>query len=216
MFEARKEVAAGNFHTLTTRGLAAAAGVSQPTLYNLIGTKEDIMKALVKESFDRIFERIKSISTDSALEAIEAVVLGSVALYAEDETYYRAGGIASDQLLGPIAANAEDKDVNKNNLAAQAVGMAKAAVENAIKKGLLLGRLTSAELAEQMYIAYRGIHRDWAYGLISIDTFRLRAMRSFYVTLAVDATPDFRNQIEQKLFALVPENLGKSFQKEQL
>ncbi len=210
LFEARKQIAAGNFHTLTTRGLAAAADVSQPTLYNLIGTKSDIIKLLVKESLDRIFNRISLVPTSDPLDAIEAVIIGSVALYSEDETYYRAGAIASDQLLGPISANPDTQDLLKHTLAVQAVGMVKPVVSEAIKEGLLQGRLSSDVISEQLYSCYRSIHRDWVYELISIDSFRTRALRAFYITLAADATLPFRMEIEKRLFSL-PEFFNEAF-----
>lgn len=202
LFEARRFIAKGEFDQLTTRGLANAAGISQPTLYNLIGSKEDILRALIKEAFDRIVERFHQYSASDPLDAIEALVIESSSLYAEDETFYRAAGIASDRLIGPIAANAEAQDQQLQVLADQVVGMARDAVASAIEAGLLQGRINSDVLSEQLYICYRGPHRDWVYGLISIETYRMRALRGFYMTLAADASPAFRTVLEEKILAL--------------
>ena len=42
---------------LTTRGLADVAGVTAPTLYNLIGGKDEIIRAMIGEGVERVWDQ---------------------------------------------------------------------------------------------------------------------------------------------------------------
>lgn len=202
LFEARRVIAQEGFDALTTRGLAKAAGVTQPTLYNLIGSKDDILQVLLEESVARVWDRLKRFKAASPLEAIEAVVVEPLALFEADEAYYRAAVIASDRMLGPLVAGPDPVGSNFF-VGRESVQMATDAVQGAIDAGLLHGRFPAAVFGEQMYISFRGPMRDWAYGFLSLTEFRKRALRGFYMTLAIDAAPEFRALLEEKTLGLL-------------
>lgn len=202
LFEARRVISQDGYDALTTRALAKAAGVTQPTLYNLIGTKDDILKVLLEESVARVWDRLRLAKPADPLAAIEAVVLEPLALFEADSTYYRAAVIASDRMMGPLIAG--PKPVGPNYFVGrESVQMAIEAVQGAVDAGLIGARYPAALFGEQMYICFRGPMRDWAYGFISLDEFRTRALRGFYLTLAIDAAPDFKTVLEAKIADLV-------------
>ena len=201
LFEARRVLTHDGYEALTTRGLAKAAGVTQPTLYNLIGSKDDILRLLLKESVARVWERLNQFKATDPLEAIEAVVIEPLKLFETDEPYYRAGVISSDQLHGALATAPQSGD--QNFVGRESMQMATVAIQSAIDAGLLNGRVPAAIFGEQMYICFRGPMRDWAYGFISLDDFRNRALRGFYMTLAIDAAPAFKTILERKIVDLV-------------
>ncbi|MEL7486084.1 MAG: TetR/AcrR family transcriptional regulator [Pseudomonadota bacterium] len=202
LFEARRIIARDGFDALTTRGLAEAAGVTQPTLYNLIGSKDNLFRILMAESVARVWDRLKRFEGADPLETIEAVAIEPTALFAADEPYYRAAVIASDRMVGVLAA-APRAEEQPFTIAREAVRMATEATERAVVAGLLRGRVAAHVLGEQLYICFRGPLRDWAYGLISLETFQMRALRGFYMTLAIDAAAEFRALLEKKLFKLI-------------
>ena len=197
LLEARRIVAQQGYDALTTRNLAKAAGVTQPTLYNLIGSKEDIFRALTAESVQRVWDKLNRFKSASPLETVEAVAIESIDLFAEDEAYYRAATIASDRIVGSLTAHS-NSDEPRFFVGKESVRMATEAAQQAIDAGHLQGRIPARTLGEQMYICYRGPLRDWAYGFISLKTFRERALRGFYMVLAIDATSGFRAVLEQK------------------
>ena len=109
--------------------------------------------------------------------------------------------ISSDHLHGALATG--DEIDEQNFVGRESAQMATLAAQRAIDAGLLRGRITAAVFGEQMYICFRGPMRDWAYGFISLEEFRTRALRGFYMTLAIDATPAFKTVLERKTVALL-------------
>ena len=190
------------YDALTTRGLAKAAGVTQPTLYNLIGSKEDILARLINEAIERIWDRLNRFESSSPLETVEAVAKESIALFREDEAYYRAAMIAGDRVHAFSMQGEPSRDVTIS-AESEAVRMASQAAAAAIEAGSLKGRIPAKILGQQMYTCYQGPMRYWAYGHISVDEFETRALRGFYMTLAADAAPDFRGVLEDKIIRLV-------------
>ncbi|MEM7330307.1 MAG: TetR/AcrR family transcriptional regulator [Pseudomonadota bacterium] len=201
LFEARRVLTREGYDALTTRGLAKAAGVTQPTLYNLIGSKDDILRVLLEESVARVWERLNQLEASDPLEAIEAVTIEPLKLFEADETYHRAAVISSDHLHGALATG--DDIEEQNFVGRESAQMATLAAQSAIDAGLLRGRIPASVFGEQMYICFRGPMRDWAYGFISLEEFRARALRGFYMTLAIDATPAFKTVLERKTVALL-------------
>lgn len=202
LFEARRMLTKDGYDALTTRGLAKAAGVTQPTLYNLIGSKEDILEKLINEAIERIWDRLNRFESSSPLETVEAVAKESIALFREDEAYYRAALIAGDRIHTFVATDTTPRDVTIS-AESEAVRMASQAAIAAIEAGSLKGRIPAHILGQQMYTCYQGPMRYWAYGHISVDEFETRALRGFYMTLAADAAPEFRSILEAKLLGLV-------------
>ena len=80
--------------------------------------------------------------------------------------------------------------------------MAQAACEAALAEGLLRGHIDAATLGLQMFTAWRGPFRDWAYGAITPEEMRRRQLRGFYLTLAADASDAFRDELIRKSVAL--------------
>ena len=209
LFEARKVIAQEGFDALTTRGLAKAAGVTQPTLYNLIGSKNDILKLLMTEAISNIWARLEAFEATEPLQAIEAVAALSIRLFAEDEPYYRAAIMAADYFHGPSPQN-DSSEPDFDYLTDESSRMAANAVQSAIDAGLLKGNIAADVFGAQMYDCYRSPMRDWAYGLISIDEFRTRALRGFYMVLAIDATPKFHKRLEDKISNLLTKKKNKT------
>lgn len=198
------------FDALTTRGLAKAAGVTQPTLYNLIGSKEDILAKLINEAIERIWDRLNRFQSSSPLETVEAVAKESIALFREDEAYYRAAIIAGDRLHAFAATSDPAERARPVSAEAEAIRMASQAADAAIRAGSLKGRIPPDILGAQMYICYQGPMRYWAFGHITVDAFETQALRGFYMTLAADAAPQFRDVLDQKLISLVRTSTAKT------
>lgn len=53
-----------------------------------------------------------------------------------------------------------------------------------------------------MFISYRGHVRDWAQAIISNEECRRRQLSGFYLVMAADATPEFREVLLGKIEAL--------------
>ena len=80
--------------------------------------------------------------------------------------------------------------------------MAATACRAAIAQGYLSGRISAETLGLEMFISYRGPMRDWAQGIISMGECRRRQLRGFYLVMAADATPEFREVLLSKIESL--------------
>jgi len=110
------------------RKLARRADLSVPTLYNLFGGREEILKALVVEAIDRmdaILEREAPL--DDPLERCRAVVTVSIQHIVEFETIFRPMILAAHQGLASWG-------LQEDTLTARAVRMQAIAIEAAIVK----------------------------------------------------------------------------------
>jgi len=199
-------IAGPGYDSLNTRALAKAAGVTVPTLYNLIGNKEEIMRVLMMTSIDRIEERLHDFDHAAPLEMAEAIIIQSAALYAEDEIYYQSAAISADR-----AATDTGIHTGWQLLTQRAEQMAARACAAALEQGLLRGNIPTEDLAQQFFICYCGPMRDWTYNVISLEEFKCRVLRGFYICLAADAEDDFRQLLIQKMQGLISEthNTGR-------
>ena len=195
--EARRAISEEGYAALNLRSLAEAAGVTQPTLYNLIGNKEQIVFALLDEGLAAIEARLRQVTDTDPVAMLEAVAVESTALFRSDETSYRAALLAADVV--------EDQErvwglrVGKFQ---RSLALARSAVQELEARGLLNGTIPVERIAEVMLGAYRSACHDWARRLISIDDFERRALIAVYLTAAADAKPELRTQLTARLAEL--------------
>jgi AcrR family transcriptional regulator len=103
---ARKEFATSGFHGTSTERIAEAAGVSQPYLFRLFGTKKELFLACVRTGFDSVRETF-----EQAAEGLS----GEDALHAMGEAYME---LLQDRVrlqgqMQAYAAASEDADVRE-------------------------------------------------------------------------------------------------------
>jgi len=194
---AREMITSQGFEALNVRSLAEAADVTVPTLYNLIGNKNEILMTLMVDAIERIEQRLKTFETEAPLEMAEAIAIESTELFQEDESFYRAAMIASDR-----ADARKDSGISSSVISDRSVRMAVNACRAARRQGLLLGKIPPEILGEQMFVCYRVPMRDWAYGEIEISEFCRRVLQGFYICLASDASEEFQNLLRKKIRSL--------------
>ena len=194
--EARRIIGEAGYEGLSTRALAAAAGVTPPTLYNLIGNKEAILRALSLETVEAIEARLAPLDDGPAIDRIEAIVEQSVAVFAEDEPFFRAGFLSGQELPDAVQTG------SLGELDLRSVRVAATACELARRQGLLRGRLAAGFIAEQMYRGFRVPFDDWARGFIDLETARRQALQGIYSALAPDAVETFAAELLKRLEGL--------------
>ncbi len=192
---ARTLIAAGGMQALSMRKLAAEAGLSVTTLYNLYGVRDEILHALVDDAVDRIVELLDAEAPlADPLERCRAVITVSIRHLAENEAIYRPMLLTSYEGLSLQA--------NDRRLAKRSAGMQREGLEQAIAQGLLLDTLDPERLGEQIYHGYELACVQWAYDLIDAAGFEARALYGLYLALLSVATDAVRPEIESELHAL--------------
>ena len=197
---ARELLASGGFEALSLRELARQAEVTVPTIYNLIGNKEEILVALFAQAVGEIESRMRADHPSDPLALAEAVVKTSTGLFAEDEGFYRAAFLAVEALE---QAGSHPEKVAR--LFAGGEALIAAGLEACGAAGLLRGRLPASALVEHFLRSFRMLCRGWAFGQLEITVFRRTALVDLYVTLAADAVETFQAQLARRIAGLEQE-----------
>ena len=190
---AHQLLAQQGFEGLNVRDVAHLAGVTVPTIYNLIGNKEQLLITLVSRVLAEIESRVHTVGDRTPLALAAAVVTESTGLFAEDEAYYRSAFLAVEALDQSDAPHPETARIYAwaERLITQGIEACRAA-------GLLRGRIPAAAMGELIMRSYRISCRAWALRHISIEAFRRTTLSDLYVTLAADAVDTFHRRLMQK------------------
>lgn len=195
--QARALLSEGGFDTLNLRDLAAASDVTVPTIYNLVGNKGALLKALVMDTFAD-FEAQLEKQLPCPTEQVPALMMSTlVKMIAQDEPYFRASNLASERLEYE-ADDPSDYDLKRPTLRIFAGKLC----SDAREEGLLRGEIDSAILVELMISSNQAAMRDWAHQMISLEELRRQSLYGFYVALAADAEDSFRDRLTDWLQAL--------------
>ncbi|MEM6828407.1 MAG: TetR/AcrR family transcriptional regulator, partial [Pseudomonadota bacterium] len=187
--------------SLTTRGLAQAAGLTVPTLYNLVGGKDEILTQLVTRNVEEIWERLAFDRRATPLDMADAIIDEAYEVVRAERAFHRAILPLMIDLKIVFAANPDRNDPGAR-AANRCVEMAQFACEAAIASGELRGAIPARELGQQMFITYRGPMRDWLEEVISAEEMIRRQRRGFYLVMAADASDAFRSILLERLAAL--------------
>lgn len=194
--EARGLITRRGFESLNLRELARLAEVTVPTIYNLLGNKEEVLVALFEGVLGEIDARMQGAEADDALAQATVVVTASTGLFAEDEDYYRSAFLAVEYLNQ--SGEHHDKVAQ---IYAWGERMASAGFVACRDAGLLAGRIAPERLGEAVLRGYRTSCRAWAFGLIDLARFRRDALVDIYIALAADASSDFHAELVKHIAA---------------
>ena len=195
--EARSLLARGGFEALSLRELAKAADVTVPTIYNLIGNKDEVLLALGADVLKEVEARVQLVKSGDPLSRAIATVTESTELFAEDEDLYRSAFLAVEWLSQRARHHAKAVEILDWAGAVFAKGFLACR-----KAGLLRGRIPSATLGAHMMRCFRTNCREWAFGICDLDELNRIALVDLFTTLAADAEDAFHIQLTQEVAKL--------------
>jgi len=201
---AHQLLARQGFEGLNVRDVAHLAGVTVPTIYNLIGNKEQLLITLSSQVLAEIESRVHTVGDRTPLALAAAMVTESAGLFAEDEAYYRSAFLAVEAL--------DHSDVPHPEAArifAWAERLITEGIEACLTAGLIRGRIPAAAMGELIMRSFRITCRAWALRHISIEAFRRTALSDVYVTLAADAVETFHQRLMQKFSELAADDAAR-------
>ena len=202
---ARATLARDGVDGLTVRKLAGEAGVTVPTIYNLIGNKEALLRRLLDELVSRAEEALSTVESDDPIEATARVVGTLATLFAEDEDFCRAALRAGQSLQG------SGQSQGAMGIWRRSAQIAEKICLDAARAGLLRGDCNPARIAERAYDSYRIAAIDWLDGVIDAADFERNALIGFYLCLAADARPGFRRSLISRISTLdLDHSLGQT------
>lgn len=197
--EARNLLASGGSEALNLRDLARLADVTVPTIYNLVGRKEDILLALAAEVVTEIESRIAPAENSEPLSLVAAVVVESIRMFAENENYYRSAFIAVESL---DQAGQHHHQVER--IYAWVGDLIQKGIDACRKAKLIRGQIRPLSMTKLLTRNFRMSCRGWAFGHYDIEEFRRIALSDLYITLAADAVDIFQQQLYSKISNLAP------------
>ncbi|HBM88451.1 MAG TPA: TetR/AcrR family transcriptional regulator [Rhodobiaceae bacterium] len=196
--EARSLIANEGFEALKIRDLAARAGLTVPTIYNLIGGKNEILGVIIND----LVAELRIIQDQASREGVEESFAAQIDdlkdHFATDEAFFRAAFIAGDR--SGLFEQSSDKGIF-----AHFVQQPIEACARAVKEGLLRGQIPPEVLGPQIYGCYRLARQDWANGYFDLTEFRNQALTGVFLCLASDAEPAFRERLLAQVSHLASE-----------
>ncbi|MEE2929250.1 MAG: TetR/AcrR family transcriptional regulator [Pseudomonadota bacterium] len=193
--EARSLIADEGFEALKIRDLAARAGLTVPTIYNLVGGKNEILAVIINEMVVQLRAIQDAARIDPVEESFAKLIEDLADHFASDETFYRAAFIAGDR-------SGLFEQSSGEGIFAHFVQQPTEACARAVSEGLLRGQIAPEVLGPQIYGCYRLARQDWANGYFDLDGFRKQALIGVFLCLASDARPAFRERLMSKIAGL--------------
>ncbi|MBA4014064.1 MAG: hypothetical protein C0481_19550, partial [Phenylobacterium sp.] len=172
------------------RRLADQAGLTPPTLYNLVGGREDTLRELFVGALDALDARLAELPDDTTgLERAELSVTASVEIFTASPATYRPAiaAMLADQLENGQSARAKATWTRCRDLQI-------AACRQALKDGDLDGEIESEWLGEEILTDYAAALRGWAIGDLTAAQFHARALHG--VCLLSDAARQGRGMLQ--------------------
>jgi AcrR family transcriptional regulator len=183
-------VASQGVDALSMRKLAEAAGLSVATLYNLFGSRDLILIALVERGMDQMEEALEAAAPANPLARGEAVVTVTIDYFTERAAVYQPVWLAQRHTEGERSEG--------RSLTERAADMQRVALRAAVDEGLLHGDLDTTLLGMQIFEGWARAADLWAAGVIDAKGFKSKALHSLYICLLSVATDATRPLILEK------------------
>lgn len=184
---AKRLLAQGGIDALSTRKLAEEAGLSVHTLYALVGSKEEILDAVMEDNHNRVLSDILEIKEEHPIEKIFAIVSSTYNIIAEDAA-------AQKPLMRVLMTLFYEGALNPRPwwLLAQEKGWMESAVAEAMKQKLLRADIPAPVIADMLMKIYLANLRDYLFDQASLDAFHDTTIAEFWVCLMGLATDELR------------------------
>lgn len=201
---ARDLIASRGLDDFTLKELATKAEVSLPTVHNLFGKKYDIFTELCSEMVNRVDEVLSGSKLNDPIEASEAFIDNLLALFRQDEAFYRAAFVTGEK------TGLFEHDP-KSGIFAKSLQISVNLCLRAKENGYLEGNVDSHCLAEHLFGSQRLARQDWVAGYIDLERYRSQVLIGMCLTFASDATPEFRERLWRQIDELnltLPQHRG--------
>lgn len=174
---------------LSMRVLAARAGVSLATPYNLFGSKRAIVVAML-DDVREFHERFSQLKATDPLERIFLAVEMQIDFYVGDPDFYKTMWAAvfdtSDNLRVTLW------NPRRNNFWRALIGAA-------ARAGALAPGLDHELLLRQLDHLFRCIMLDWVVGLIGVDEVRPMAQHGYALIIKGACSPDWAGPLQARI-----------------
>lgn len=174
---------------LSMRGLAARAGVSLATPYNLFGSKRAIVIAVLQDVRE-YQERFSKLRVADPVERIFAALDMAIDFYVADPTFYRTVWAAvldvSDGVRGEILNPQRD-------------AFWRGLIDEAARAGAIIDDIDPALLLRQLESVLRSVMFDWVVGEVGPARLGPLARHGYALVLLGAAAPEWRGPLRARV-----------------
>lgn len=190
---ARALIESGSPQGFAVKPVADAAELSVATLYNLFGSKEGVLIALLMESIHSFERRLGELAPATPIDRIAAISSLAVAEFRSEASFYR-----------PLFHLIEQMGSRTQLLAVirRCVDLGHECIAQAIEAGDLQARVAPRVLAHQIFMTFIHALRMWSSGMCSSDLFEAQVVHFRVLMLAAVANEPLRSQLHEQLRAL--------------
>jgi AcrR family transcriptional regulator len=171
---------------VTTEEIAAVAGVSAATVYNLVGTREDLMHAVVERVLRQLAESLGALDPADPIAAAQLVVDQTVKAFVADPTAYRQVVAFAQR------ASAGQAGVDPSSFQVEAMRRAQAL-------GIIRDDVDADGLGRQIFLSYVGAMMLWSAGRLDDAGFLVAAQHGLATALAAAATDAHREELLRQM-----------------
>ena len=184
---------------VSTEEIAAAAGVAPATVYNLIGTRDDLAHALVSRVLSQLGDSLTALDQNDPIAAAQLIIDQTVAVFIADSAAFRQVVAIAQRGL---AQRTESFDPSEFQVTAMCQAQA---------MGILRDDIDAAGLARQIFLSYTGAITRWSAGRLDDEGFLTAARHGLFTALAAAATDDHRPEFLARLRELGTELESKAW-----
>ncbi len=169
---------------VSIEAIAAQAGVAPATVYNLIGSRDQLLLACVDRVIDSLIDDLIRLSiNDDPVAAAVRIVEGSCDAFIVDGDAFR-------QIAGAVNGIARGgRSISVDPAQLQITAMR--AVQEA---GLLLTEADPVALGRQVFLSYNGAFFAWAARQLTDEGFRAASLHGLWTVLLAFATDEHRDE----------------------
>ena len=171
------------------RGLAARAGVSLATPYNLFGSKRAIVVAVLQDVRE-YRERFSTLRIADPIESIFAALDMAIAFYVGDPAFYRTLWAAvldpSDHVRGEILNPQRD-------------AFWRGLIDQACDAGAISDEIELGQLLRHLEAILRSVMFDWVVGEIAPERIGPLARHGYALTLLGASSPGWRGPLKARV-----------------
>ena len=179
------------YESTTMRGVAERAGVAKGTIYNLFGSKDELILAALIDLLDQIAERVQESAASPGLESLLTVArltceqVESTPQYADAMARALFRASPGDPLIGPLVDstarfNAAQLDLER-------------------RRGRIAKEVDCDRLGLQIESQKWGIVLIWMLGSIPLESVTTETLRGILSSLAAAAEPKTRRELLEQL-----------------
>lgn len=190
---AKRLLSTGGIDALSTRRLAEEAELSVHTLYALVGSKDQILEAVMADNHERVLEDLVRIDSQQAVEKLFAIIDSTYRIIADDSA-------AQKPIMRMLMTRYYEGNLNPNPwwLMAQEKGWIESAIAEATAQKQLSTVFPGTLIADMLMKIYLSNLRDYLFDQATLDDFRNGTRFEFWFCLSNIATKPHRESFLEK------------------